>query len=69
MPKTPKVAPSVRDLYPHLSEEELHEAEENLDRYLELILRIYERIERDPETYERLQAALRGEKKPNIDEE
>ena len=38
-------APTIRDLYPHLTEEELKEAEANLERYLELVLRIFERIE------------------------
>jgi hypothetical protein len=35
---------TVRDLYPHLNDEKLKEADENLDRYLELTLRIYDRI-------------------------
>ncbi len=38
---------TIRDLYPHLSEDELAKAEENFDRYLELVWRIYERIERE----------------------
>lgn len=33
----------IRDLYPHLSEEQLKEAEENLMRYLAAMVRIYER--------------------------
>ena len=37
--------PSIRDLYPQLTETELAEAEDNLDRYLALALRIFERIE------------------------
>lgn len=37
--------PTIRDLYPHLSEGELAKAEENLDRYLEIVLRIFERLE------------------------
>jgi len=36
---------AIRDLYPHLSEAELAEAESNLERYLCLVLRIFERIE------------------------
>jgi hypothetical protein len=36
------------DLYPHLNEEQLKEAEENFDRYLEIVLRIYERLNSDP---------------------
>ena len=37
--------PTIRNLYPHLSEKELMEAEDNLDRYLALVLRIFERVE------------------------
>lgn len=48
--------PTIRDLYPHLSEEQLKEAEEHFERYLELVLRIYERIRLDPEAYENFQA-------------
>ena len=38
-------APNIRDLYPNLSEKELAAAEDNLDRYLTLVLRIFERME------------------------
>jgi len=44
---------SIRDLYPHLNDEQLKEAEENLNRYLELALRMYDRIRQDPEAYVR----------------
>lgn len=44
---------SVKGLYPTLSEEQLREAEENLDRYLELSLRMHERIRNDPVEYSR----------------
>jgi hypothetical protein len=33
---------TIRDLYPHLDESQLKEAEENFQRYLEIALRIYE---------------------------
>jgi len=46
-----KPAPTIRDLYPNLSDHELAEAEENIERYLALVLRIYERIQTDPENY------------------
>ena len=36
-------APTIRDLYPHYTENELAEAEDNLERYLTLVLRIFER--------------------------
>lgn len=40
---------TIRNLYPYLNDEQLKEAEENLTRYVELVLRIYERIQKDPE--------------------
>ncbi len=43
MEKNP--TPTIRDLYPHLSAAELLEAEDNLERYLALVLRIFERME------------------------
>ena len=36
---------TIRDLYPHLTEKELEDAKDNLDRYLALVLRIFERME------------------------
>jgi hypothetical protein len=36
--------PTIRDLYPDLTDEELAEAEDTIERYLELVLRIFERI-------------------------
>lgn len=52
MDKNP--TPTIRDLYPHLSEKELKEGEDNLDRYLTLVLRIFER--------------LQGETNPRVDQ-
>jgi hypothetical protein len=46
----------MRLLYPRLSKEELLQAEDNLDQYLLLLLRIYERIKADPESYARFRA-------------
>ena len=37
--------PTLRDLYPDLTDEELEEAEENLQGYLNVVLRIYERLQ------------------------
>ena len=51
-----KPAPSIRDLYPNFTEKELAEAEDNLEQYLLLMLRIYERIRADPESYARFRA-------------
>ena len=48
MDKTP---PIIRSLYPNLDAEQLREAEDNLEQYLLLVLRIYERIRSDPKSY------------------
>ena len=42
-------SPTIRELYPDFTEDQLPEAAANLEQYLDLILRIYERIEADPE--------------------
>lgn len=52
--KKPQV--TIRDLYPGLTDEELQEADENLERYVELVLRIYERIRSDPAEYARFKS-------------
>jgi hypothetical protein len=51
-----KPSPHIADLYPDLNEEELLEAEENLDRYLELALRIFSRVKSNPEEYARFKS-------------
>ena len=38
-------SPTIRDLYPNFTEQELAEAEDNLERYLTLVLSIFERRE------------------------
>jgi hypothetical protein len=45
-----KSAPTVRDLYPHLNEEELTEVEDTWERYLALVLRIFERLESETDS-------------------
>ena len=40
-----KPAPTIRDLYPHFTDEQLAEAENAHDRYLAIVLRIFERME------------------------
>jgi hypothetical protein len=44
-------SPAIHDLYPELTETELAEAEDNLERYAALVLRILERTqsERNPQ--------------------
>jgi hypothetical protein len=45
----PKPEITIRELYPHLSDTQLTEAEENLERYIALAVRIYERLQADAE--------------------
>jgi hypothetical protein len=40
-----KPVPTLRDLYPHLNDEQLAEVEDTWERYLALVLRIFERLE------------------------
>ena len=42
---------TIRDLYPNFSKKELDQAAERLDRYLELVVRLYNRIAADPVAY------------------
>jgi hypothetical protein len=58
---------TIRDLYPHLSEERLQEAEENLERYLEVVLRIYERIQADPEAAACLRSLTASKRMPTME--
>ena len=44
----PKI-PTIHDLYPHLTAEECLVAEDNIERYLALVLRIFERVEAEAE--------------------
>jgi hypothetical protein len=50
---------TIRDLYPHLSEAQQKEAEENLDRYFELVLRICERIRLEAEEDSSIRSCIR----------
>lgn len=53
-----KSDPTIRNLYPHLTDEELVEAEASLNEYLDFVLILYERIGQDPEAYSRFQKQL-----------
>ena len=47
---------TIRDLYPHFTDEQLKEAEENFKRYIELSIQMYRRIQGDPEAYAQFKA-------------
>jgi hypothetical protein len=40
-----KSAPTIRDLYPHFTDEQLAEAEDAFDQYLAIVLRIFDRLQ------------------------
>ena len=44
-PHMEKQPPTLRDLYPHLNEQQLAEVEDTFERYLALVWRIFERVE------------------------
>ena len=48
--------PSLRELYPDATDEELAEADANLAAVVELARRMYERIRNDPESYQQFRA-------------
>lgn len=52
---------TIQDLYPDLSREELEQADENLTCYVEVVLRIYERIRSDETTYALFKALTKNQ--------
>jgi len=50
-----KEKPFIQDLYPELNEAELKEAEKNLKRYADLVLRMYNRISSDPSALQEME--------------
>lgn len=52
----PQQGRTLRQLYPHLSDSQVREADENLRQYVTLALRVFERIEHDPEAWARFEA-------------
>lgn len=65
LPK-PDQLPTLHDLYPNLSEEELRIVEEAYDRYVEFTLRLYERISDDAEAYAQFKALTASVKAPTM---
>lgn len=62
-----KTTPSLAELYPHLTPEELIEAEKNLDDYLDLMVEMFSRIKSDPEAYARFRALTAPGAYPTIE--
>ncbi len=51
---------TIRDVFPDFSDEQLREAEEQLQDYLAFVLRMYSRIRADPAAYARFNALTVG---------
>lgn len=54
-PLPPKTQ-TIQELFPHLALDEVMEAEDVLDRYITLMVQIYERVEADPAAYAHFKA-------------
>lgn len=52
---------AFRDLYPNLADAQLGEAEENFARYLDLVLRIYERVRSEAKADDHSRALTKGQ--------
>ena len=56
--KSENPAPTSRELFPALKDDELRRAEEDFRAYVQVTVEIYEAICQDPIRYERLKACL-----------
>jgi hypothetical protein len=52
---------SLKELCPTLTPEELNQAEENLERYVKLAVRVFQRISQDPKAHRRLIRSIERE--------
>lgn len=59
----PNKIPGLRDLYPHLSEEELKEVEKTFFEYTAQTIEQYERISSDPKAYAGFKRLVAEEKR------
>jgi hypothetical protein len=59
-----KPEPTIRNLFPSLTPEEATRAEENIEAYLALVIRVYTRISQDPQALAGLRAASHSPHEP-----
>jgi hypothetical protein len=55
---SPNPEPNIQSLFPDLTPDESRRAEENIDEYLGLVVRIYTRISQDPASLAELRSLL-----------
>lgn len=68
-PLNPEQERTLRQLYPHLTDSQLEQANENLKEYVAFALRVFERLEVDSDAWERFEALTASRRKPNINRE
>jgi hypothetical protein len=70
-PNAPNPQPekTLRQLYPHLSDSQLEEANENLRQYVALAVRVFERLELDPDAWARFEALTVSRRNPRMSHE
>jgi hypothetical protein len=66
MTKPTVQSPTLRELYPDLADEDLGSAAEALDRYIDLVARITERIAQDPDAMARHRSLTRANGIPTM---
>lgn len=68
MPRKPKddETVTIQELFPDLSPEQQHEADAVFGEYLELMIRIFDRIRSDPEAYAQFEALTTSENRSTI---
>ena len=57
---------TIRDLYPHLTEEQVIQAQTNLERYLKVVVKVYEYIRSDPQRYAEFRLLTASKRSPII---
>jgi hypothetical protein len=60
---------TLRQLYPHLSDSKVEEANENLKDYVAFALRVFERLELDPDAWARFEALTAARRKTRMNNE
>lgn len=66
IPPNPEQERTLRQLYPRLSDSQVEEANENLKEYVALALRVFERLELDPDAWARFEALTASRRKPRM---
>ena len=65
----PQQEKNLRQLYPHLNDYQLAEANENLRQYVALGLRVFKRLELDPKAWARFETLTASRREPRMSHE